>query len=255
MHALNEKGMQSVFMHFRGCSGEPNRTRGSYHSGHTQDIAYTLDTVKNRYPGRALAAVGFSLGGNALLKYLGANQNGDGQNGNGYENPLDFAVSVSPPLILKEGATRMNRGFSRVYQRHLIAKMKTAFLAKRARYPSLGLNEFNVDSVSNFFEFDHHITAPIHGFKSGDDYYCKASTLSDLINIKTPTHILWSADDPFFSKACIPTNNQLSAAVQFELATHGGHVGFIAGKLPLRGHNWLCERICDLLKRKLIAVA
>jgi len=243
MHALNEKGMQSAFMHFRGCSGEPNRTRGSYHSGHTQDIAYTLDTIKSRYPRRALAAVGFSLGGNALLKYLGS----------GGENPLDFAVSVSPPLVLKEGATRMNRGFSRVYQRHLIAKMKTAVLAKRARYPALGLNEFNVESVSNFFEFDHHITAPIHGYKSGNDYYEKASSLGDLININTPTHILWSADDPFFSKACIPRNDQLSEAVHFELTTHGGHVGFINGRLPLCGHNWLCERISDLLKSKLIA--
>ena len=242
MHSLNEKGLRAVLMHFRGCSGEPNKTRGSYHSGDTRDITLLIDTVAKRYPGTPLAAAGFSLGGNALLKYLGTS----------IESALQFAVSVSPPLVLEEGAKRMNKGFSRVYQRRLINQLKIAFSAKRARYPELGLDEIDLDSVENFFEFDHHITAPLHGYESYADYYQKASTLKDLINIKIPTHILWSADDPFFSEKCIPRNNQLSDAVHFELTTHGGHVAFISGNIPLLGHNWLCERVSGLLADKLL---
>jgi len=188
MHTLNEKGVRAVLMHFRGCSGEPNKTRGSYHSGDTRDISFVIDTVAKRYPDKPLAAAGFSLG----------------------------------------------------------------FREKKARYPQLNLDEIDIDSVENFFEFDHHITAPLHGYKSCADYYQKASTLTDLINIKTPTHILWAADDPFFSEKCIPTNDQLSDAVHFELATHGGHVAFISGNIPLRGHNWLCERVSGLLAERLI---
>ncbi len=237
MHSLNKNGVRAVLMHFRGCSGEPNKTRGSYHSGHTQDIAFVIDTIARRYPNKPLAAAGFSLGGNALLKYLGNNT----------ECALRFAVSVSPPLILEEGAKRMDKGFSRIYQSRLINQLKLALRAKHARYPELGLDELDIETVRNFFDFDHRITAPLHGFKGWEDYYQKASSLADLINIKTPTHILWSADDPFFSKKCIPTNDQLSDAVHFELTTHGGHVAFISGNVPLLGHNWLCERITSVL--------
>ena len=241
MHSLNEKGLRAVLMHFRGCSGEPNRTRGSYHSGDTRDIAFLIDTIAKRYPDKPLAAAGFSLGGNALLKYLGTTT----------ENALQFAVSVSPPLVLEEGAKRMDKGFSRIYQRKLISQLKITLREKQARYPELGLDGIDIDSIETFFDFDHHVTAPLHGYKSCADYYKKASTLSDLINIKTPTHILWSADDPFFNKACIPTNDQLSDAVHFELTTHGGHVAFVSGSIPLRGHNWLCERISGLLTSEL----
>lgn len=241
MHSLNKAGLRAVLMHFRGCGDEPNKTRSSYHSGHTQDIAFVIDTIAQRYPNRAIGSVGFSLGGNALLKYLGNHTN----------IPLKFAVSISPPLVLIEGATRINTGFSKIYQRTLLNQLGIAFSAKRAKYPALGLDEFDLDKINNFFEFDHLITAPLHGYESGDDYYRKASTQDDLINITTPTHILWSQDDPFFTKACIPTDAQLSEAVDFELTTHGGHVAFVAGNIPLLGKNWLCDRVCGLFKNRL----
>ena len=237
MHRLNKNKVRAVVMHFRGCSGEPNRSRTSYHSGHTQDISFVIDTLRKRFPNRPIAAAGFSLGGNALLKYLGTTP----------DNPLQFALSVSPPLALAEAAMRMTQGFSRVYQRSLLEKMKQAVHAKHASYPHLGLDEFDLQSVDNFFDFDHRYTAPIHGFESGTDYYHRASTLGDLINITTPTHIIWSQDDPFFTSKCIPTNDQLSDAVDFELTTHGGHVGFIGGSIPGVGRDWLSQRASELL--------
>jgi len=241
MHALQQRGITAVLMHFRGCSGEPNKTRGSYHSGHTKDIAFVIETMAKRFPHTKIAAAGFSLGGNALLKYLGTTQN----------NPLQFALSVSPPLVLGEGAERMNQGFSKVYKRVLIGQLKDAVRAKHAMYPELGMDEFDLDSIVSFYDFDHQITAPLHGFDSGDHYYQSASSIQDLININTPTHILWAKDDPFFTERCIPADEQLSAAVDFELADHGGHVAFISGNVPLRGKNWLCDRACSLLAASL----
>ncbi len=241
MHNLNQNNIRAVLMHFRGCSGEPNKSRTSYHSGHTTDIAFTIDTLRSRYPHRPIAAAGFSLGGNALLKYLGKTP----------DNPLQFALSVSPPLVLSEGANRMNKGFSKIYQRVLIKQMKAAVRAKHAKYPELGMDEFDLTSVKSFHEFDHLITAPLHGYESGPDYYQRASTLEDLINIKTPTHILWSRDDPFFTEKCIPSNDQLSDCVDFELTTHGGHVAFLSGSIPFCGQSWLTQRASELLRNNL----
>ena len=241
MHNLSQKSMHAVMMHFRGCSTEPNRTRGSYHSGHTQDIAFVIETLRNRYPHKLMAAAGFSLGGNALLKYLGTTP----------DNPLQFALSVSPPLVLSEGARRMSTGFSKIYQQTLITQLKDAVRAKHAAYPQLGMDEFDLSSISSFYQFDHQITAPLHGFDSVTDYYNKASTLDDLVNIRTPTHILWSQDDPFFTSKCIPTNEQLSDSVDFELTTHGGHVAFISGNIPFVGNSWLCQRASELLQHHL----
>lgn len=242
MHELDQIKIQSVLMHFRGCSGEPNNTRGSYHSGHSQDIAYVLETLRDRFPDRPIAATGFSLGGNALLKYLGTTR----------DTPLQFALSVCPPLVLSEGAMRMSKGFSKIYQQVLIKQLKVAVRAKHTKYPELRMDEFDLDSINTFHEFDHQITAPLHGYKSGHDYYQRASTLDDLINIKTPTHILWSQDDPFFTPQCIPANTQLSDAVDFELSTHGGHVAFIEGNIPFFGKNWLSSRLRSLLNNKLL---
>ena len=241
MHYLSQRGVRAVVMHFRGCSGEPNRTPRSYHSGLTTDLKFLIDTVKERHPNTALAAVGYSLGGNALLKFLATHQH----------NPLDFAVSVSPPLVLAEGAKRMDHGFSRIYQRRLLEQMKEALRAKHTLYPEFKLNELGFENKSNFTSFDDAVTAPLHGFASVQDYYTKASTLNDLINIKTPTHILWSRDDPFFSEACIPQDKQLAESVDFELTEHGGHVAFIGGAIPFVGKNWLRERVGSLLLRRL----
>ncbi len=241
MHRLQQKGLRTVLMHFRGCSGEPNKQRQSYHSGHTRDIAFVINTIKQRHPNTPIAAAGFSLGGNALLKYLGTTP----------DNPLQFAVSVCPPLVLNEGARRINQGFSRIYQHVLVKQCKEAVLNKHRKYPALGMDQYELANISNFFEFDHQVTAPIHGYDSGAHYYESASTLKDLINIKTATHILWARDDPFFSEKCIPAVDQLSAAVDFELSTRGGHVAFVSGNIPLLGKSWLCERVSNLLLAQL----
>jgi predicted alpha/beta-fold hydrolase len=182
-------------------------------------------------------AVGYSLGANALLKYLAED---------GTDCPLSLAVAISPPLVLAQAATRMNRGLSRVYQQVLVRQMQKAILAKRARYPAMDLPS-DVRQLRTFFDFDNHVTAPLNGFRDVHDYYEQASSRPVLHAIRRPTHIIFARDDPFFTPACIPTAEELSAQVVFELSDHGGHVGFIATG-PRGGlRYWLDERIAALL--------
>ena len=239
MAALQTLNIPSVLMHFRGCSGQPNLTAGSYHSGHTDDIELVIQTISDRHPGQAIIAAGYSLGANALLKYLAKRP----------DNPLRFAVAVCPPLVLAEGAKKLNRGFSKLYQWTLVRQMKKALRRKDNLYPHLKLAETRYEAVTNFFEFDHQITAPLHGFDSGADYYQRASTLPDLINIDTPTHIIFAHRDPFFTEHCIPrSDKELSSKVTFEVAEQGGHVAFISGRVPLMGHDWLRDRVASLIQ-------
>ena len=238
MATLQTLKIRSVLMHFRGCSGQPNLTAGSYHSGHIDDIEFIIQTLSNRHPARPVIAVGYSLGANALLKYLAKRP----------DNPLKFAVAVSPPLVLAEGAKKLNSGFSKLYQWALVKQMKNAIRRKDKLYPHLNLARTRYEEVTNFVEFDDQITAPLHGFDSCDDYYRTASTLPDLIKITTPTHIIFSRKDPFFTEKCLPLNDeQLSPSVTFELADQGGHVAFIRGAIPLIGRDWLRERLTSLI--------
>lgn len=226
-----------AFMHFRGCSGEPNRLAKSYHSGHTEDIRFFINTIKARYPNKQLQAIAYSLGANALLKYLGEE---------GVTCPLSGAIAVSPPLVLSEGAKRLNRGVSRLYQLWLVREMQSAVLKKQLHYPELALPE-NPRQYKNFISFDHNITAVVNGFKSGNDYYLRSSARQFLSAIQTSTHIIFAKDDPFFTDRCIPTNEELSSSVCFELSEHGGHVGFIDRDKEGKQAYWLERRIPELL--------
>lgn len=238
MASLDDAGIRSVLMHFRGCSGEPNRTAGSYHSGHITDIEFVINEVSRRNPDDTIMAAGYSLGGNALLKYLARRP----------DNPIKFAVSVCPPLLVAEGAKRLNNGFSKLYQWRLIKDMKAAMRLKDQLYPELKLSRLNYDDVTNFIEFDDRITAPLHGYDSGQDYYDRASTLADLPHIETPTHIIFTGNDPFFSQQCVPPDdNSMSSQVTFELVDRAGHVAFIGGNFPLAGRDWLRDRVCKLI--------
>ncbi len=238
IHALLGANFNIVFMHFRGCSGEPNRLLKSYHSGHTDDIRFLIQTLKTRYRNKQILAVAYSLGANALLKYLGEEA-----------EPclLEGAVAVSPPLVLAEGAKRLNSGLSKIYQMRLVREMQNAVLEKQNHYPQLALPK-NPRQFRNFISFDHHITAVVNGFKSGDDYYLQSSARQYLPKIKTPTHIIFAEDDPFFTPQCIPGADEIPEPICFELADHGGHVGFI--EQTSQGHRgyWLERRIPEVLK-------
>ena len=228
--------------HHRSCSGENNRLARSYHSGETGDMQQTLQHIKGLYPEAHIDAVGYSLGGNALAKYLG--EQGD-------TSLVNRAVIVSAPLQLSACAKRLEGGFSRIYQRHLIKKLQqktTDKLSHPKHRDALPLDEDQVRALKTFYDFDDRVTAPLHGFADVHDYYAQCSGLRFLSSITVPTLIMHAADDPFMTDAVIPTPGQCSEQVSYELYSHGGHVGFISGGNPLRPKFFLEDRLADFLE-------
>ncbi len=234
-------GLCAVVHHHRGCSGEPNRLARSYHSGDTQDIRGSLAYLQQHYPQAKLCAVGYSLGGNVLAKYLGELQG---------DSAIGRAVVVSAPLQLSSCAKRLEKGFSTLYQWHLIKQLREKLTEKfnhRTIVDQASVTQKQVSTLKTFYQFDHRVTAPLHGFEGVDDYYAKASGLPYLTQIKRPTLVIHAADDPFMNADVIPSTNQCSADVTYELHQHGGHVGFIDGGSPFKPRYYLEQRILHFL--------
>jgi hypothetical protein len=238
MQCLDKQGWHIVVMHFRNCSRRQNRAARTYHSGETTDAAFLLEWLQQQYPQAPLLAVGYSLGGNMLLKLLGEMQ---------AKTPLRAAVAVSVPLLLKHCADQMRTGFSRVYQYLLLRKMKQKLLAKYQQYDYqklIGLNRETIRGIKDFWEFDDAFTAPINGFADAREYYAKASSRQYLARIRIPTLVIQSIDDPFMTPAVIPQQHELSESVCLELSEKGGHVGFVSGYF-WKPEFWLEKRIVE----------
>lgn len=235
---LAKTGKQVVVMHFRGCSGETNRLLKSYHSGVSCDLQQVIVNLKQRDI-TVDYIVGFSLGGNVLLKWLGENHP---------ENQVKAAVAVSVPLLLNECATAIDVGFSRVYANRLLKTLKLKTFDKKKQFSDqLSLEESEIDHLNSFWDFDEKVTAPIHGFKDAKDYYQKVSSRQFLRHIKIPTLIIHAKDDPFMNQKVIPEPSELSANIQFELSDFGGHVGFVEGNWPWTARYYLEQRIPEFL--------
>lgn len=234
---IRPHGWRAVLMNFRGCSGLPNRLPRTYHAGETGDLEYVLQWLRQREPGRAIAAVGYSLGGNVLLKHLGIMQS---------QSPLLAGVAVSVPFDLEIAARSLGSGLSRIYQINLLQQLRKSILAKYQP----GESPFDWQramGARNFFEFDDAVTAPLHGFTGVSDYYRKSSSRQYLGDVAVPTLILHAADDPFVHRSAIPAAHELGAAVTLELSPNGGHVGFLEGFPGTLRNRWLPKRIVDYL--------
>ncbi len=237
MTALANAGYSTVFMHFRSCSEETNRLPRSYHSGDTADIQSIVRHIANVHEREVFAAIGFSLGGNALLKWLGQT---------GKENPLKCAIAISVPFRLSNAAERLSLGFSRFYEAHLMRSLRSSYFRKFETLKS----PLNVDvaKLRGFREFDDKITAPLHGFRDVEHYYSESSCKQYLKGIFVPTCILHSQDDPFMYPSTVPNQDELSDKVHLVLTDKGGHVGFVSGNFPWNAKYWHEEAICEFLK-------
>ncbi len=241
LQAVERRGWRGVVMHFRGCSGEPNRLARSYHSGDTGDLAYLIDALRRREPRTPLATVGFSLGGNVLLKWLGKS---------GERAPLRAAVAVSVPFVLHSAADRLQHGFSRLYQWRLMRSMRNSVNEKRRRM-ELPLKIRDLSALKSFRDFDEYVTAPLHGFDNANHYYTVSSSRQYLKGLVVPTLLLHARDDPFMTETAIPRGDELAESITLELSSRGGHVGFVAGNWPWQPRYWLEERIPAYLARYL----
>jgi uncharacterized protein len=238
MAALRERGMRGVAVHFRGCSGEPNRLPRAYHSGDAQEIDWILRRLRAQNTAAPLYAVGISLGGNALLKWLG-------ESGNAALRVVDAAVAVSAPLDLMAAGDALGQGFNLVYARHFLDTLRAKSLAKLERFPGL-YDAGAVRASRTLREFDDLVTAPLHGFKSTDDYWTRASSKPGLKNIRVPTLVINARNDPFLPAAALPGPGDVSAAVTLEQPGEGGHVGFVSGAFP-GDIGWLPRRLLEFL--------
>lgn len=237
MHSLTAVNLGGAVMHFRGCSGEPNRQRQSYHCGHTHDIAWVLNQLADKYPRQELIAVGFSLGGAALLNTLATET---------LPEQLKLSLVVSPPFEPRSSAHKMNRGFSRLYQHTLIRDCISATRAKLAAGVALPIDLEKLDKIKTFWAFDQHITAPLHGFENADDYYEQVAPRQRLNKITRACHIIHARDDPFFEESMIPTEGELGENTTLELCSRGGHMAFVSGKY-WSPHFWLENRLRQLI--------
>jgi len=236
MGRLAREGFRPIFMHLRGASGEPNRLDRAYHSGASDDLAAIIAALAQDAEGPPHLAIGFSLGGNLLLKYLGERD----------ETLLGGAVAISVPFVLRDAMLRLELGVSRIYRRHLVTRLKDSYRRKFRRRPSP--LTVDLDAIRDFNAFDDRITAPLNGFQGVFDYYQRASCRQYLPGIDTPTLIIHAVDDPFMFPTTVPFAHELGPGITLELARHGGHVGFVGGPLPWRPVYWLEERIVRHLR-------
>jgi predicted alpha/beta-fold hydrolase len=227
--ALWGRGVRAVAMNFRSCSGEPNRLARFYHAGDTDDVAHVLGLLAGRFPGAPLAAIGFSLGANMLLKYLGER---------GAASRLRVAAAISIPFDLGAGADKLQSTvMGRLYTGVFVRPLKRKFRQKQHLMDGT-CDAARVLAARSFREFDDAATARLHGFSGVDDYYGTSSCAQFLPRVRVPTLLVHAVDDPFVPEQAIPrdaigANPRLTAAI----TPHGGHVGFIAGT-PWRPEFW-----------------
>ena len=241
LSALQARGYRGVLMHFRGCSGEPNRLERSYHSGDSAELDHVWRVLRAREPRTGMAAVGYSMGGNLLLKWLGEQ---------GERAPIDAAAAICVPFDLADAARRLERGLSRVYQARLIGELRRKLRRKFPRAPR-PFDMAAVERCGTFFEFDDLVTAPLHGFADVHDYYARSSSAQFLRDVRAPTLVIHALDDPFMTPEAVPDAHMLSPSIRLELSNHGGHVGFVHGRWPWRARYWLETRIPDFLDEHL----
>jgi uncharacterized protein len=233
--ALSRAGWRGVVAHFRGCGGEPNRLPRAYHSGDHEEVAAMLAAICRLVPPPvSLYAVGVSLGGSALLNWLG-------RAGPDASKVLAGAAAVSAPLDLMAAGLAIGRGLNRIYTAHFLSSLKPKSLAIAARFPGI-LDASKIRRARTMWQFDDVVTAPLHGFSGTRDYWTRASSKSWLARIAIPTLVINARNDPFIPAHSLPTPAEVSSCVTLEQPHQGGHAGFAAGRFP--GHvNWLPARL------------
>jgi uncharacterized protein len=222
-HALRERGIQPVGLNFRSCSGEPNRTARFYHSGETGDLQHVTDHIRSVCADRKVAAAGFSLGGNVLLKRLG-------ELAESGPSVYSAAVAISVPFDLSAGTRAIESGWigRNVYTRYFVRSLLAKARQKEEILREAGLDLDKLLQVKSLREFDDAATAPLHGFTGAEDYYSRSSSNSFLARIRVPTLLLQALDDPFLPVEALPTEAiGGNASLHTSFTRRGGHVGFV----------------------------
>ncbi len=239
---LRHAGWAGLILQLRGAGDQPNRMARNYHQGDTADLIALLQRLRAGHPGALIANLGWSLGGNIVLKAAGEL---------GEKHPADLLTAVSVPFALEPCAQRLRQGASRIYQRRLLRDLKAMALRKHAavQLPEM-IDVAAMLRARDFFEFDDAWTAPLHGFEDALDYYRRCECGPFLRAIRRPTLIVHSRDDPFMSPDILPQASDLAPEVTLELSERGGHVGFVARNAWGGPLFWLERRLSDWLQQQ-----
>jgi len=231
-----KRGWNVLAWNYRGCSGEPNRLLRAYHSGDSADLALVIERAAAR--GDALALVGFSLGGNMILKYLGEG---------GVHACLKAGVAISAPVDLASSARALDQHpGNRIYLRRLIRRLSHKLEERSARFPGK-VDLVRLKQVHGFADFDEYFTAPLHGFAGAADYWSQSSAKAYLRGLGIPTLLINALDDTFLAPACFPRKEaEANPFFHLEMPGHGGHLGFIDSLS--RPHRWIPQRVMGFLE-------
>ena len=225
-HWARSHGWRFAVPHFRGCSGELNLAPRAYHSGDYEEVGWMLSQLRERHAG-VMAAVGVSLGGNALLRWAE-------EAGESASRTVSAVAAVCSPIDLAAGGHAIGRGFNRlVYTRMFLRTMVPKALRKLAQHPGLFDGE-RLKLARDLYEFDNVFTAPLHGFANTEDYWMRGSAKPHLHRIRIPALVLNARNDPFVPASCLPAPQEVGTHVTLWHPAHGGHVGFPSGRFP--GH-------------------
>ncbi len=214
--AFFNRGFDVLAWNYRGCSEEMNRQMRFYHSGATDDLDAVVRHAAGTYP--EISLIGFSLGGNLTLKYLG-------ERGSLVSPAIQKAVTFSVPMDLYTGCQRISQPGNWFYSRRFLKSLRNKVIEKAGQRPEIGIE--GIDRIKDLLTFDNRYTAPIHGFKDAMHYYQESSSLRFVHDITVPTLIVNAKNDPFLSPECFPVDLLKNhPRVTLETPDRGGHVGF-----------------------------
>ena len=238
--ALIRRGWDVLVWNFRGCGSEPNRLLRMYHSGATEDLHAVISHALANHPATSIDLIGFSLGGNLTLKYLG-------------ENPaalsarLHRAVAFSVPCDLACSSRTLSKLSNKLYMERFLIRMREKIRVKKQMFPDQ-LDLTGLGGIRTFQEFDDRFTAPIHGFRDAADYWKRNSSRQFLPDIRIPTLLVSAENDPFLGPDCYPRDEAAeSDFFHFEMPETGGHVGFHPG--GGQGGYWSDRRAVEFLEK------
>lgn len=241
---FNSKGLDVVCFNLRGCSGEDNLLLSTYHSGKTEDVEFVVNHLIDNYDYDEIVIVGFSLGGNLTLKYIG-------EQSDNIPKKVKGGIAVSVPIDIASAEKEMDKLKNKMYVEIFFKTMKNKVLEKAYKFPEYNLDKKKLFKATKFKHLEHLYTAPIFGFDSPEDYWEKASAKPHLPNIKVPTLLINARDDSFLSKECYPNKEALESKYFYFLETkYGGHCGFMSSFKP-EENKWVEKRIYDFMKENI----
>lgn len=219
-HFFSGNGYDVHALNFRSCGGELNLKPNSYHAGFTDDMKQYIEELATKYA--SIYVVGFSLGGNALLKYLA--------NANAVHPHVKAAAVLSVPVDLKGCAHQLDGGFNRIYMQRFLKHLTAKIMTKSRQFPQI-IHTKGIHKIKNLKDFDDAYTAPLHGFKDAEEYWAKCSSINTLHTINVPTLFINAKNDPFLSPSCFPYEEVVDHPfVHAIFAPYGGHAGFMLNK-------------------------